>query len=73
MQHKSYGVIGLLGQIQSGWIWSKIIGVLVFNLIMYILIKKGNKNPANKEQVEKRVPLDFRTKRILKITFFFAY
>lgn len=49
------------------------IGVLIFNLIWYILIINGNKNPANKEQVENRNAINKRTKKLLIIAFFYAF
>lgn len=48
------------------------LGVLVYNFLWFIIIKKGRKNPANQEEVNKKVPIDDRTKRLLKFTFFFA-
>lgn len=47
-------------------------GVLVYNFIWFIIIKKGRKNPVNQEEVNKKVPIDDRTKRLLKFTFSFA-
>jgi hypothetical protein len=49
-----------------------VIGVLLFNFIGLILIKKGKKNPVNKGQIEKRIPINKKTKRLLNTSCVFA-
>ncbi len=46
--------------------------ILGFNLLLYSLIKNGKKNPANKEQVEKRTPLDKKTRHFIVAAGIFA-
>ncbi|MDP1727531.1 MAG: DUF4190 domain-containing protein [Bacteroidota bacterium] len=46
--------------------------ILGFNLLLYSLIKNGKKNPANKEWVEKRTPLNKSTRHFILAAGIFA-
>lgn len=46
--------------------------ILGLNLLLFSMIKLGNKNPANKELVEKRSPLDKSTRNFIIATGIFA-